>query len=43
MTGLDPVIREQSSNLESGGGNKSGHADGGWHDFALPAFIAERL
>jgi len=43
MTGLDPVIHEQSSNLERDGGNKSGHDDGGSHDFALPAFIAERL
>ena len=43
MTGLDPVIHEQSSNLETDGRNKSGHDDWGSREFALSAFIAVRL
>ena len=40
MTGLDPVIQEQSLDLETDGRNESGHDERGSRAFALPAFIA---
>jgi hypothetical protein len=43
MTGLDPVIHEQSFNRERDGREKSGHDDWGSRDFARPAFIAVPL
>ena len=43
MTGLDPVIYRQCSDLEGDGRNKSGHDDWGSRDFALPASMVVRL
>ncbi len=43
MTGLDPVIREQSFNLEGDGRNKSGHDDWRPRDVALSTFVAVLL
>ena len=35
MTGLDPVIHEERSNVEGDGRIKSGHDDWGSRDFTL--------
>ncbi len=42
MTGLDPVIHKECSNLEGDGRNKSGPDDWGSRDFTLRTFIVVR-
>ncbi len=42
ITGLNPVIHEECSNLEEDGRNKSDHDDRGSLDFNLRTFIVVR-